>query len=166
MSFKSQRGEMQIREALTADISIMAAHHGKMFEEIWEHKGEHLQPARIAEIEKAYSQKLETEMEGGTCRAWIVEDEGQVVASGAMTFVSFVPNPSDLSSKVAYLHSMYTEKPQRNKKCAQRIIHNMIIYCRSHGIKRVLLNASDAGQPVYHKLGFRSAPDTMRLFVE
>jgi hypothetical protein len=90
MSFEFERGAMPIREASAADISIMAAHHGKMFEEIWEQKGEHLQPARITEIEKAYRQKLETEMENGTCRAWIVEDEGQVVASGAMTFVSFL----------------------------------------------------------------------------
>jgi GNAT superfamily N-acetyltransferase len=165
MSFEFERGKMPIREASAADIAIMAAHHGKMFEEIWEHKGEHLQPARIAEIEKAYRQKLETEMESGTCKAWIVEDEEQVVASGALTFMSLVPNPSDLSSKVAYLHSMYTEKSHRNKKCAQQIMHNMISYCSSHGIKRVLLNASDAGQPVYHKFGFRSTPDTMRLLV-
>ncbi len=166
MPFKPQMCEMQIREASSVDISILAAHHGKMFEEIWEQKGEPLHPSRIAEIEKAYTQKLESEMETGICKAWIMEDKGKVVSSGAITFVSFVPNPSDLSSKVAYLHSMYTENSHRNRKCAQRIIHSAITYCSSIGIKRILLNASDAGQPLYQKIGFRSAPDTMRLFVE
>ena len=62
--------------------------------------------------------KLETELESEICKAWIIEDEGKIIASGAVTFVSFVPNPSDLSPRVAYLHSMYTEKSHRNKKCA------------------------------------------------
>jgi GNAT superfamily N-acetyltransferase len=157
---------MQVREALSVDISIMTEHHGKMFKEIWELKGEHLQPARIVEIEKAYTQKLETEMEGGVCKAWVIEDKGKVVSSGAITFISLVPNPSDLSSKVAYLHSMYTDKSHRNRKCAQRIIQSVITYCRSNGIKRILLNASEVGQPIYQKIGFRSASDTMRLFIK
>ncbi|MBI4618669.1 MAG: hypothetical protein HY739_00655 [Desulfobacterales bacterium] len=114
MSLESQQiCEMHLREAAGDDISIMAAHHRKMFEEIWELKGEHLGTVRAREIEKAYTQKLETEMESGVCKAWVIEDKGKIVSSGAITLVSFVPNPSDLSSKVAYLHSMYTEKSHR-----------------------------------------------------
>ena len=157
---------MQVREASSIDISIMAEHHGKMFKEIWELKGEHLKPERIAEIEEAYTKKLETEMESKICEAWVIEDNGKIVSSGAITYVSLVPNPSDLSAKVAYLHSMYTDKSHRNRKCAQRIIQSMISHCRSIGIKRIQLNASDEGQPIYQKIGFRSAPDTMRLFVK
>ncbi|EFK09939.1 acetyltransferase, GNAT family [delta proteobacterium NaphS2] len=133
--------------------------------EIWEKKGDYLDPKRSNEIERAYIAKLEIEMKNGNCIAWVIEDKESVVASGAVTFISLVPNPSDLSSKVAYLHSMYTEKSYRNKKCAQQIIQKAIGLCASQGVKRIMLNASDAGQPVYQKIGFRSAPDTMRLFI-
>lgn len=163
---ESQRFEMNIRESSSNDISVMATHHRKMFEEIWEQKGKRLGSTRASEIENAYAHKLVTEMESGICRAWVIEDEGKIISSGAMTFVSFVPNPSDLSSKVAYLHSMFTEKSHRNRKCAQQIIHKVIEHCKANGIKRIVLNASDAGQPLYQKTGFRSAPDTMRLFIE
>ena len=166
MTLESQICEMHLREASGTDISVMAAHHRKMFEEIWERKGEHLDILKAGEIENAYAQKLKTEMESGICKAWVIEEKGRIVSSGAITLVSFVPNPSDLSSQIAYLHSMYTEKSHRNKKCAQRIIHNVIKHCNSNGIKRILLNASDEGRPVYQKIGFRSAPDTMRLFIE
>jgi len=145
---------------------MMAAHHRKMFEEIGEQKGEHLGAKRAGEIENAYIQKLKTELERGICKAWIIEAEGKPVSSGAITFVSFVPNPSDLSSIVAYLHSMYTEKSHRNKKCAQRIIHTAIEYCKTQGIKRIILSASAAGKPVYEKIGFCSAPETMKLLIE
>ena len=166
MAFQPQIHEMHLREALNNDIPIMAKHHRKMFEEIWEGKGETLEPTRANKVEEAYAQKLETELKSGICKAWVFEDKGNIVSSGGITFVSFVPNPSDLSSKVAYLHSMYTERAYRNKKCAQRILHNAIECCKSQRIKRIILNASDAGQPIYHKIGFRSAPDTMRLLIK
>jgi len=157
---------MYLREASGSDISMMAKHHRKMFEEIWEQQGEHLEATRAIEIEKAYTNKLETELKSGICKAWVIEDEGKFISSGAITFVSFVPNPSDLSSKVAYLHSMYTEESHRNQKCAQRILNKIIDHCKSQGVKRITLNASDAGKPMYEKIGFHYAPDTMRLFVE
>jgi GNAT superfamily N-acetyltransferase len=157
---------MHLREALRSDISIMAKHHRNMFEEIWEHKEEHLGDTKAIEIEKAYKNKLETEMHRGICKAWGIENEGRIISSGAITLVSFVPNPFDLSSKVAYLHSMYTEKSYRNQKCAQRIIHKIIDHCKFIGVKRIILNASDAGKPIYEKVGFHLTPETMRLFIE
>ena len=158
--------KMNLREASGSDISMMAKHHRTMFEEIWKQQGEHLEAKKSIAIEKAYAKKLETELESGICKAWIIEYEGKIIASGAVTFVSFVPNPSDLSPRVAYLHSMYTEKSHRNKKCAQQIIQKIIDHCKSKGVRRITLNASDAGKPIYEKIGFHYAPNTMGLFIE
>ena len=166
MVSRPQIYEMPLREASSRDISMMATHHRKMFEEIWEHKGEHLGATKAIEIENAYTLKLETELKSGICRAWVIEDEGKIISSGAITFVSSVPIPSDISSKVVYLHSMYTEESHRNQKCAQRIIHKVIGHCKSQGVKRITLNASGAGKPIYEKIGFHYAPETMRLFIE
>jgi len=148
------------------DIPMMAKHHRKMFEEIWERKGEYLDPTRAQELEKAYAQKLETELKNGSCKAWVIEDGGNIVSSGGVTFVSFVPNPLDLSSRVAYFHSMYTERSHRNRNCAHRILHKVTEFCKSLRIKRIILNASEGGQPIYQKVGFRTAPDIMRLYIE
>lgn len=166
MSLKSQQYGTRLREASISDISILAVHHRKMFTEIWNKRREDLDPERAKQIEKAYTSKLETEMKNGICVAWVIEDNERVISSGAITFISLVPNPYDLCSKVAYLHSIYTEEPHRKKKCAQQIIQKAISFCSSQGIHRIMLNASDAGQSLYYKLGFRSAPDTMRLLIE
>jgi GNAT superfamily N-acetyltransferase len=93
-------------------------------------------------------------------------NRGEIVSSGAITFVSFVPTPYDLSSKVVYLHSIYTEKSHRNKKCAQYIVHTAIKYCRAQGVNRIILTASNAGKPIYEKIGFHATPDMMRLLIE
>ncbi len=161
-----KKSKMPLREASIEDIPAMAEHYRLMFEEICEQKGEHLDPQLAGDIEKAYTQKLETELRSGICTAWVIEDDGKIVASGGVTFVSFVPNLSDLSPKVAYLHGMYTEKTHRNRKCAQRIIDAAIQHCRVHGVNRMILTASAAGKPIYEKIGFRSTPEMMRLFID
>jgi len=158
--------EMPIREATENDITQLGIHHRKMFEEIWEKKGERIDNSICEEIEKAYAQKLKQELIDGVCKAWVIENDNKIIASGAITIVSFVPTPNDLTSSVAYLHSMYTEEGYRNRSFANLIIKKSIQYCKEIGIKRVFLNASEAGRPIYEKVGFRPAPETMRLFIE
>jgi len=157
---------MNLQYATIDDIKMLAIHHRKMFEEIWEQKGQKIEKARAQEIEDAYCEKLENEIQEGTCIAWVVKNDNQIVASGAITIVSFVPIPNDTNHYIAYLHSMYTEKGYRNQKYAQKIVDRAIHYCQENGISRIVLTASDAGQPIYEKLGFVSSPETMRLFIK
>ncbi|MFH2011522.1 MAG: GNAT family N-acetyltransferase [Pseudomonadota bacterium] len=157
---------MNIQEATINDIEILATHHRKMFEEIWEGKNLSMKESRARELEAAYREKITKQIPEGICFAWVVKDKIKTVASGAITIVSLVPVPSDFNHKVAYLHSMYTEKAHRNKKYAQKIVDRAIKYCQLNGISRVILNASDAGRPIYEKMGFVTSPETMRLFIK
>lgn len=157
---------MRIREATVNDIPLLAIHHRKMFEEIWENKGEDIDRSIFAEIERAYIEKLRRQLQDCSCKAWVIEDEHRVIASGAISIVSFVPTPQDLSSNVAYLHSVYTAKDQRNNQCAKRIVKQAVHYCQENGIRRIILNSSEAGRPIYEKIGFKPAPDIMRLLLE
>jgi len=158
--------EFSLREGSEDDIRLLSIHHRKMFEEIWAKKGGHIDTSAGEEIEQAYAGKLRVELPPGTCRAWIVEEGGEAVASGAITIVSFVPTPVDPSSRVAYLHSVYTEPKMRGRNLAGRIVKAAIEYCRKRGIKRIILNASEAGRPVYERIGFTSYPEMMRFIIE
>ncbi len=137
-----------------------------MFEEIWEKKGLKFDGSVAIQMEQAYSYKLRAELPAGSCKSWLIEKGDRVVASGAITIVNLVPTPGDLSPRVAYLHSMYTEAGQRGKDLASHIVKTALEYCRTKGIKRVFLNASDAGRPVYEKIGFSASPEMMRILVE
>ena len=164
--FNGQNIKRSLREATEGDIPRLGVHHRKMFEEIWEKEGESIVPSVGKKMERAYAKKLKQELTDGSCKAWVIESENKIVASGAITIASLVPTPKDLSSSVAYLHSMYTEKQYRNNNFANLIVERAIRFCRDNRIKRVFLNASEAGRPIYEKLGFRAAPEMMRLVIE
>ena len=166
MTENIQGTEMHFREATGKDIPQLAIHHRKMFEEIWGKKGEMIEASKSERMEEVYRLKLEQQFIDGTCKAWVIENNKSLMASGAITIISYVPTPDDFSHRVAYLHSMYTEKAFRNNRFANRIVERIIEFCKKNGIKRVILNASEAGKPIYERIGFRSAPETMRLFIE
>ena len=156
---------MNVQEADLDDIPILAVHHRKMFEEIWEQKGLWIEIVIAKELESAYLNKITKQIPEGFCKAWIIKHDDQIITSGAITIVTFVPVPSDLNHNIAYLHSMYTRKAYRHQKCAESIVKKAVEYCERNGKNRVVLNASDAGKPIYEKIGFVSSPDTMRLFI-
>ena len=157
---------MNIREANLEDMEILSIHHRKMFEEIWEHKGLGIDSNIAKILESAYLEKIAEQIPQGQCKAWIIYSDNEIMASGAITIVSFTPVPTDLNHNVAFLHSIYTEKAYRKKQCAKTIVERAIQYCRESGINRMLLNASDAGKQIYEKAGFVSVPETMRLFIK
>jgi len=156
---------MNVHEACLDDIHILAVHYRKMFEEICERGAAPLDNATAAELESSYADKLVRQMPSETCKAWVIKDNGRIIASGAITIVSFVPVPADVNHNVAYLHSMYTEQAHRNKGCAHHIVDRALHYCRHRGINRVVLTTSDAGKSIYEEKGFVSAPEMMRVFI-
>ena len=156
---------ISIRDAGLEDVPILAIHHRTMFEEILSAKGRSIDSDRLDDLEQNYARKLRKQFPAGDCKVWIAENEGHIAASGGVTLMTTVPVPDDPSSRIAYLHSMFTDKSFRKMGLAQRIVETALDYCRSIGIRRVILNASDAGRPLYEKLGFELADNAMRFWI-
>jgi GNAT superfamily N-acetyltransferase len=134
-----------------------------MFEEIREKTGNPADLPVLAALEKEYAGKLAREIPSGACIAWVVQTGDIVCSSGAISIVSYVPVPHDLSSRIALLHSIYTVPEYRHRYFARRITQAAADYCRDAGIKRLYLFASDAGRSVYEKAGFVPVPNMMLL---
>jgi len=156
-------GNVCIRIAGEEDIPCLAIHHRMMFEEIRESTGLPLDPPGLAVLEKEYAQKLAGEFRSGTCISWVIQIGERIVSSGAISIVPYVPVPHDLSCRIAFLHSVYTEKEHRHRHYASRITQEAADYCRNQGIRRLYLFASDAGRPVYERTGFVPVPNMMLL---
>ena len=156
-------GDSYIRVATEEDIPRLARHHRMMFEEIQESNGTATDSGVMAVMEKEYAAKLAREFKSGTCISWVAVTGNRIIASGAVSILQYVPVPHDLSCRVAFLHSVYTEKDYRHRQHATLITKEAADYCRDRGIKRLYLFASNAGTPVYEKTGFVTVPNLMML---
>lgn len=153
-----------LRTASLEDIPCLAEHHRKMFEEIGEKKKIASDPALLTILEHEYARKLTEELKSGACIAWVTILEDRIVSSGAISILSYVPVPHDLSSKIAFLHSIYTEKEYRNNGYAQGITCEAAQNCKQRGISRLYLFSSDDGRIIYEKNGFKPVDNVMMLF--
>jgi len=87
------------RIATPKDIPFLAEHHRKMFEEIWEKSGLPVDLSQFALLETEYAKKIANEFKYGTCTSWVIQIGERIVSSGAISIVSYVPVPYDLSSR-------------------------------------------------------------------
>ncbi len=155
--------DYQIQPASMADIPTLVQHHRQMFEEIWTLLNLPLQKQKLKNMDVEYTKKLNEDLGNGACRAWIIRMNNIIRTSGAVSLVSLAPLPYDSSYKVAYLHSVFTEIEHRNIGLAAVIVNKAIEYCKSKKISRMFLHASEAGRPVYEKIGFRNSDHTMEF---
>ena len=119
----------------------------------------------FARLEAVQQAKLEEQLADGSCVAWIGEYQNKPVASGAVSFVKTTPVPEDLSYTVGFLHSVYTDEPMRSRGIASSIVDRLLDHCRQNGLKRVLLNASEAGRSIYRSKGFKTQDEAMILWL-
>lgn len=181
--------EIILRRAVKADIPLLARHHRLMFEEMralsgvtipkdsccsapdccvnvpLSRKGNQNTALDFEQLETAQRAKLDEQLPDGSCVAWIAEFRGNPVASGAVSILKTAPVPEDPLFTVGFLHSMYTEQSLRGRGIASSIIDRLLDHCRKKGLKRVLLNASEAGRTIYRGKGFKEMNEAMRLWL-
>lgn len=151
-----------LREAGLEDIDCIAAGHVKMFAEMMDHLGDALAPATNRQVHESMRVKLLEEMPAKTCRAWLIENDRQAVSTGALSILSLVPSPKNLSCRTGYIHSMYTEPAHRHRGHARRILECIIDFCDAADLRRITLDASDQGIGLYRSLGFEPVTEHMK----
>ena len=157
-----QQNNYQPQLATPDHIPILVDHNRRMFTEIWSLRSIEYDQKNLAIMDTEYNAKLHKEMADGTCTAWVIKEKKRILASGSVTIVSMVPTPTDPQCKVAYIHSLFTENDFRRKGFSKRIMGSIVDHCKNQGIKRLMLNTSEAGKGNYEKFGFKLADNSMR----
>ncbi len=152
-----------IRKAKLSDIPALSKHRRLMFEEMWRLDERPVVLEEMSGMETAYIDYLKINLKNGQLSAWVVECDGQVIASGALSVLIWPPLPGNSSGKKALLHSLFVDEKHRRAGIARQIMQSMIAYCRLNNLRSVSLNASRAGQALYEALGFEAHPTIMKL---
>ena len=154
-----------LRFATADDVPELVSHRRRMFEDMTAAGGEEYTAAGLDSMDTAYAAQLRAEMPLGATRAWVIEDGGKIVASGAIRFADWLPRPDGKKRGMVYVHSVYTVPAYRRRGLARRILQAMIEDCRAQGWPRITLHASEAGLPLYESLDFVPTNE-MRLVLE
>ncbi len=87
--------------------------------------------------------------------AFVVEDDGVVVASGAGWLEEHLPGPTQPDGRRGHIASMSTDPDHRRRGHARAVFAALMMWFGEQGIPRVDLRATDDGRPLYEDFGFR-----------
>ena len=99
----------------------------------------------------------------GTFISWVMEHNGEIVATSGICFYVLPPNYSNPSGRTAYITNMYTKPEYRRKGIAAELLSMVIEEAKKCGYKVIRLYTSEYGKSVYLKAGFVDSDGYMAL---
>lgn len=86
------------------------------------------------------------ELWGGPNHGFLLYEDGKAVAGGSASFVE----------GISYIGWMATRPEYRGRGYAETLLRHMDVFMRRrYGVKEIVLHATEMGQPIYERMGFR-----------
>lgn len=92
--------------------------------------------------------------ERGQMEEWVCEEEGRIIATGAIIWYNFPPSFDNGEGLKAYITNIYTAPEFRGRGIAPEMLRILEDRARERGVCRIWLEGSKWGLPVYRKYGF------------
>jgi GNAT superfamily N-acetyltransferase len=98
----------------------------------------------------------------GKYYGWTAMDAGRPVASAGLLILDWPPHPFDPEGELrGYLLNVYVEPEYRKRGLAHELVEQCMAEARRRGIRVVTLHSSQAGRPIYERLGFHATNEMM-----
>ena len=96
--------------------------------------------------------------------SWIACDNEEIIATSGLSFSVVPPLFPITDGKVAYIMNMYTFPMYRNQGIGTELFKRIVDEAKQHGYRKITLNATDMGRPLYEKYGFKETHGAMDFF--
>ena len=160
--------EFTIRFATPADARAVAWQRARMWQEMGDLPDEHFETLR-ARAELQFGEMLAC----GDYVGWLAAHtaDAQTIVAGAGVFLrDSLPSPRKVNGrtvgvttgKLGLVINVYTEPEWRRRGLGVLLMQQVIDWSREQRLDRLILHASDAGRPLYEKMGFVTTNE-MRL---
>ena len=138
------------RTAAVRDAALIASHRVAMFREMTNSTG-----ASLDIMSRNFLPWVKARLAGGVYLGWITEDDGHPVASTGLFLMDWPPHYLDPEGALrGYLLNVYVDPACRGRGLAKALTRTAMDECARRNIRILSLHASDAGRPVYDRLGF------------
>ena len=146
-----------IRHALPEEAGILGEFRLRMFRSMGVADDARL--SALASVQDPWTRQALTD---GRMTGLVAESDGEVVGALQIAWVDLPPSLRDLRGRKAYLLGLYVVPAARQGGVARALVERAIEEARAGGVELITLHASDAGRPLYEKLGFEPTSE-MRL---
>jgi GNAT superfamily N-acetyltransferase len=143
-----------IRPAASDDVLHIVHHREQMFRAMGT-------VCDYAAMAQACARWYTEALPAGVYRGWLAEHDGAVVGGTGMIVVPWSPGPSRLNPRLAWVFNVYVERAHRGQGVGRRLMDAMHSWCRTQGIERLALNATEAGARVYREMGYTTVREPM-----
>jgi len=148
-----------IREATAQDVSVLARMR-------WNLRMDDAPPDdRYPEYEARFSQFLTDALESGLWMAWVIEQEGEILAHIYLQLIEKVPRPGALDQHFGYVTNVYTRPDSRNQGLGAQLMNHVIEWAKTRQLEFMILWPSDRSAPFYQRAGFEHPHDTLELIL-
>jgi GNAT superfamily N-acetyltransferase len=148
---------VSVRRIGLEDTETVARFRRAMFEELDDFGTDALDG-----VAAAFVRYLASALPEGRYVGWLAEEEGRALGTVGLVFHDLPPHPLREDVRVGYVMNVFVERDARRRGIATLLTRTAIEHCRSLGLDRVALHASEAGAAVYDRLGFKRTGE-MRL---
>jgi GNAT superfamily N-acetyltransferase len=111
---------------------------------------DHADPAWAESCERVLWTELATER----MAAFLVEEDGRVVAGGVGMVEQRLPGPRNPTGLHGHVQSMATHPEFRGRGHARAVFGALLAWFDEQGVRNVDLHASKYGEPLYRSFGF------------
>jgi GNAT superfamily N-acetyltransferase len=144
-----------IRPATIADIPHIVSHREQMFRDMGI-------PAAFDDMAAAMELWLRHAIPAHTYRGWIAAaPDGEIAGGAGLLVIPWPPGPMTMDPRCGFVFNVYTHPSHRHQGVARRLMEAMHDWCRSEGIERVVLNASQFGHSLYTSMGYVPTEEPM-----
>ncbi|CAG0973628.1 diamine N-acetyltransferase [Planctomycetaceae bacterium] len=142
---------IRIRRATLRDLPLLIRHRRGMFEDMKRGSA-----SELTKHDRNYAKWARQRLSDGSMIGFVALQGKEVAASGCVWLREKQPAPGYPGGRVPYLLSMFTERHKRGLGAATAIVKAALAWAKKRKLPLMLLHASDAGRPIYERLGFKA----------
>lgn len=117
----------------------------------------------LTTVEQESRKYYQTALENGGHTAWLIYDKDRFIGAGGISFYKVMPTFHNSDGRKAYIMNMYTDPQYRRKGIAMQTLKLLVAEAHDKGIRRISLEATKMGRPLYEKFGFVPMQEEMEL---
>jgi GNAT superfamily N-acetyltransferase len=142
------------------DASTVVAHRRAMFREMG-----YRDEQALDKMCEAFRPWLELRMQRNEYLPWFAVDQDGYIAAGlGLWLMEWPPHMIGPGAPRGNILNVYTRPESRRIGLARRLMEAALEWCSLHGVRAVILHASDDGRRLYESLGFKPTNE-MRILL-